>query len=127
MADNTSYWSGVSNGNNGNVGSGRSAFFRVSIPEDVNPADLDSLSVKFTVQTTHNSGNISLSLFSLNEALPATVSSAEAQGAQGSANKALYTGKAFVATSNTVVGGAAAGTPVTFDLSAYAKANPQRV
>ena len=130
LANTASYWSGINNGNTGVVGTGRSAFFRVVIPEHINPMEITSMQLAFNIRDTHNQAPYSLSLFSLENALPENLRAYHnIWGANAAPIKARYPGRAHIATSNliTVAGGAASGLSVTFDVSDYFWNNPARV
>lgn len=127
LEDNTSWWSGqiINYSGTGNVGSNRAAFVRVTLPSNLNLAYTDSFVLRFTVNTTHNSGYSRLSLFSLNEELPTPVSSLESAGETAIAIKNSYTGKEYVASSNLISSGSTNVT-VSFDLTQYVLDNPDK-
>lgn len=116
-----SYWSGENVGQS-SVGSGRALLMRVEIPEEINPQWIESVSLEFTVKARYNGSDRKFSLFTLDTALPETVSSIKSEGNASVKESYGYTGKAAV--SNQISGSAKAGTKVTFDLTSYAINNP---
>lgn len=115
-----SYWSGETVGGS-SVAAGRALVMRMEIPEGVDPQLLESITLEFTVSKRYNNSARTLSLFALNEELPETVSSLWNTDGTG---KELYSCKSLAAVSSEISGGAGAGTKVVFDLTAYAKSNP---
>jgi hypothetical protein len=127
LANPASYWSGINNGNTGVVGAGRSAFFRLTIPEHINPNEISTMLIEFHIRDTHNQAPYSLSLFSLEQELAENLRGYHGIfGAAASPIKARYPGRSHIATSNliTVAGAAASGQRVAFDVSEYFWNNP---
>lgn len=127
------WWSGINNGNSQNAGGNRGAFIRMTIPEEIDPANIYHLEWHFTNFHAHNQGARSLSLFSLLNPLPENLEQYHGvfggTGSLGAAQiKARYPGRAHAATSSVIDGGSGLqGTPLTFNLTDYVRANPQQM
>jgi len=132
MENGMSWWSGVEIPfyGSGNVATHRAAFVRLPIPNDID-WDANELTVQFTVYTTHNSGYMSITMFALNEPLPADLSEISMDYAADAERAAEiregFSGRALAATSsaiNSPANNTRLDETITFDLTDYARANP---
>lgn len=128
LANPASYWSGIPNNNTGVVGAGRKTYFRLEIPDHIDPLTVSTLQLHLTIRDTHNQAPFSVSLFSLDHPLPTNLRGYNGiYGANAVPIKARYPGRAHVATSNLITTTAANGLPLFFDLSDYFWENPESI